>query len=122
MSTKRRLALSFVFLWFVIGGVCHFLLTPTFIRIVPPYVPFPLAAVFVSGVFELLGAAGLTMERSRHMAGIGLTLLTIAVTPANFYMLQRADLFAGIPPWLLLIRLPLQVALIACILWSTRKR
>src|SRR5471032_1230582 len=73
MSTRRRLALSFVFLWFVIGGVCHFLLTPSFIRIVPPYVPFPLAAVFVSGVFELLGAAGLTMERSRHMAGIGLT-------------------------------------------------
>ena len=44
---------------------------------------------------------------------------TIVQTPANVYMLQRADLFA-IPVWVLVARLPLQVALLALILWSTR--
>jgi uncharacterized membrane protein len=122
MSIARRLALAFVFLWFAIGGICHFLLTPWFVRIVPPFVPAPLAAVLLSGLFELLGAAGVTMKRTRRMAGIGLTLLTIAVTPANVFMFQHAERFPDIPPWLLLVRLPLQLALIVCILWSTRKR
>ena len=43
--------------------------------------------------------------------------LTIAVTPANVYMLQRSDLFA-VPYWALVLRLPLQVALLALIAWS----
>lgn len=90
-------------------------------QIVPSFVPTPILAVIVSGVFELLGAAGLTIRRTRHMAGIGLTLLTIAVTPANVFMLQHAELFPDIPVWILVARLPLQLALIACILWSTQR-
>jgi uncharacterized membrane protein len=54
-----RLGLGFVFLWFAIGGVAHFAATSTEMRIVPPYIPWPRAVVLVSGVFELLGAAGL---------------------------------------------------------------
>jgi uncharacterized membrane protein len=72
----------------------------------------------VSGVFELLGAVGLLMGRTRRIAGIGLCLLTIAVTPANIYMLQRADLFP-VPHWALVLRLPLQLGLLALIAWST---
>lgn len=121
MSVGQRVALSFVFLYFLIGGVCHFLYTPLFVQIVPAYIPFPLLAVIVSGVFELLGAVGITIKRFRYAAGIGLTLLTIAVTPANVYMYQHAAAFPSIPPSLLLLRLPLQLVLIACILWSTRK-
>ncbi len=121
VSNARRLALAFVFLWFAIGGICHFLLTPFFVQIVPPFVPAPIAAVIISGVFELLGAAGIAIRRTRSMAGIGLALLTIAVTPANIFMLQHAELFPGIPVWLLVARLPLQLALIACIVWSTQR-
>ena len=51
----------------------------------------------------------------------GLWLLTVAVTPANVYMLQRPDLFA-ISQWLLIARLALQVALLALIWWSTAPR
>src|ERR1700712_31457 len=121
MSAGQRIALGFVFLYFLIGGACHFLYMPLFVQIVPLYIPFPLLAVVVSGVFELLGAIGVTIRRTRYAAGIGLTLLTIAVTPANIYMYQHADLFADIPSWLLLVRLPLQIVLIALILWSTRR-
>jgi uncharacterized membrane protein len=45
-------------------------------------------------------------------------LLTIAVTPANVYMLQHAELF-NVPRWALIVRLPFQVVLLALILWST---
>ena len=114
----RIAGLCFVFAWFLLGGTAHFVFAATEMRIVPPYIPWPHLAVLASGVFELLGAAGLCWQRTRRAAGIGLFLLTLAVTPCHFYMLQRPELF-GVPYWALLLRLPVQVALLALILWST---
>jgi uncharacterized membrane protein len=117
-TSRIRLAgLIFVFLWFLIGGIAHFGATEAEMRIVPPYVPWPRIMVLVSGVFELLGAAGLLYSPRRRAAGIGLFALTIAVTPANIYMLQRSDLF-HLPYWLLVLRLPVQGLLLALIAWS----
>jgi uncharacterized membrane protein len=114
----KLLGIGFVFLWFLIGGVAHFAATNLEMRIVPPYIPWPHATVLISGVFELLGALGLVFQPTRRIAALGLFALTIAVTPANIYMLQRADMFA-VPYWALVARLPLQVALLALIWWST---
>ena len=116
-SRARRVGLGVVFLWFLIGGIAHFAATEIEMRIVPPWLPWPRAAVLVSGVFELVGAAGLLWAPTRRAAGIGLFALTIAVTPAHIYMLQRPELF-GVPYWALIARLPLQMALLALIAWS----
>jgi uncharacterized membrane protein len=118
----QRAGLVFVFLWFALGGVAHFAFTETEMRIVPPYVPWAREAVLVSGVFELLGAAGLVWPRTRRAAGIGLFALTIAVTPAHFYMLQAPELFPSVPYWALILRLPVQVALLALIAHVTFMR
>jgi uncharacterized membrane protein len=109
--------MAFVFLWFLIGGVAHFVATDIEVDLVPPFIPWPRAAVWVSGVFELVGAVGLIFTTTRHAAGLGLFVLTICVTPVHFYMLQRPDLF-DVPYWALVLRLPLQVALLALIAWS----
>lgn len=113
----RRLGLTFVFLWFFIGGIAHFAATETEMRIVPPYIPWPRAAVLASGAFEWLGAFGLLWTTTRRAAGWGLFILTIAVTPVHVFMLQQPELFA-IPYWALVLRLPVQVALLALIMWS----
>lgn len=118
MSRPRLAGLAFIALWFLLGGIAHFVATDREMRIVPPSLPWPRAIVLVTGVLELLGVAGLLVKRTRRAAGIGLFALTVAVTPAHFYMLQRPELFA-IPYWLLALRLPLQVALLALIAWST---
>ena len=120
MNNKQLIGLCFVFLWFFIGGIMHFVVTDLEASIVPPWIPWPRAAVLVSGVLELAGALGIIIPLTRKAAGAGLFMLTLAVTPANIYMLQRPELF-GISMWLLWMRLPLQVALLWLILWSTRR-
>ena len=117
MLLMRRIGVGFVFLWFFLGGIAHFAATRLEMSIVPPSVPYPRALVLTSGIFELLGALGLLFASTRRLAGIGLFVLTIAVTPANIYMLQHPELF-NVPYWLLLARLPLQLVLLAIITWS----
>jgi uncharacterized membrane protein len=121
-SRWQRLALWFVFAWFLLGGLAHFAFTDLEARIVPPQVPDAPDVVLVVGAFELLGAFGLLMPWTRRAAGWGLLLLTLAVTPANVYMLQIHDQFQGIPLWLLWLRLPLQVVLLWLIWWGSRWR
>lgn len=72
----------------------------------------------MSGVFELLGAFGLLWQPTRRAAGVGLFVLTLAVSPCHVYMLQRPELF-DFPMWALWLRLPIQVALLALIAWAT---
>jgi uncharacterized membrane protein len=120
-GTAKRVGVAIIFLWFLIGGIAHFTATQLEMSIVPPYIPWPRAAVLVSGVFELLGAAGLLYPPTRRAAGVGLFTLTMAVTPAHIYMLQRPELFA-VPYWALILRLPLQAALLVLIAWSTISR
>jgi len=118
ISRGKLIGLVIVFLWFLIGGSAHFAAQDLEVSIVPPYIPWPRAAVVVSGVCELIGALALVYAPTRRAAGWGLGALTIAVTPVHIYMLQRPEAF-GVPYWALVLRLPLQAALLALILWCT---
>ncbi len=48
-SPARTLLPAFVSAWFLLGGLGHFVFTDFFVGIVPPYVPWPLAAVGSAG-------------------------------------------------------------------------
>lgn len=115
-------ALGLVVLFFAIGGVGHFVATDAFVRIVPPWVPFPREVVYLTGVLELLGAAGVCLPRWRRTAGLGLMALTVCVTPANVHMWLNPTLFPDVSPAFLFWRLPGQVVLLGLIWWSTRER
>lgn len=116
----KKIGLGIVFLYFMWGGIMHFANPEMFVRIMPPYLPLHYEAVYISGVFELIGAIGILIPTLRQMAGNGLFLLTIIVTPANFYMWQHPEKFPEMPPALLTFRLVMQVVLLLLIWWSTR--
>ena len=99
---------------FVLAGSWHFAHPATYLRIMPPPLPHPLALVYGSGACEVLGGLGLLPARTRRLAGWGLLALLLAVFPANVYMaVAHAQL--GIPGWVAWGRLPLQLPL----LWWT---
>lgn len=120
MLTWKNAGLTIVFLWFMGGGVTHFTNPDFYVSIMPPYLGYHLQIVYISGVFEILGAIGILVPRLRQWAGNGLLLLTICVTPANIHMWLHPDLFPEMSPTALSIRLVVQVMLLACIWWSTR--
>jgi uncharacterized membrane protein len=103
--------------YFTFAGVMHFIRTGFFTSIVPPQLSHPLALVYISGVFEILGGIGLLVPKSRRFAGKGLILLLLAVFPANIYMFTKTHhmLGASLHTILLGIRLPLQFVLIALV-------
>lgn len=110
-------------LFFIVGGILHFVKTPLYLTIMPPYLPYRLELVYISGVFEILGGIGVLVPALRRYAGYGLIALVVAVTPANIQMaidyLQRDGLTAFTV--LLLLRLPLQLLIIYWIYWCTKK-
>lgn len=118
----RGAGLTLVLAWFTIGGLAHFIWPGHLAEAIPPALPWREAAVYITGFFELVGAAGVALSRFRRAAGLGLVALTLCITPASVYMWVYAERFATIPEGLLLLRLPLQVVLIALIWWVTQPR
>ncbi len=105
-------------------GVLHFVRPEGFVRIVPRFLPAPLALVLVSGAFEILGGLGLLVARTRRFASLGLIALYVAVFPANINMLVNDIGLDGrpVPAWALWLRLPFQLVFIAWAWWVGRER
>lgn len=116
----QYVGLAIVFVWFMGGGITHFTSPDFYVNIMPPYIGWHLEIVYISGVFEILGALGILFPATRQLAGNCLILLTLAVTPANIHMWMNPELFPDVSVTFLNVRLVVQVLLLACIWWSTR--
>src|SRR5690242_12810656 len=92
-------------LMFVVTGIGHFVnpLRRDLIAIVPPRLPAPALLVTVTGVLELLGAAGLLYPPTRPVAAVALGVLMIAMFPANVYASRMPS-----PPKSMTTALPLR--------------
>ncbi|MDP1945909.1 MAG: DoxX family membrane protein [Nitrospirota bacterium] len=107
-------------LFFMAAGANHFLNTPFYLSIMPPYLPWPVALVYVSGVAEI-GLGGLLLfERWSWLAAWGLIALLIAVFPANVHMALHPELYPWASSLGLWLRLFLQGILIAWAYWYSR--
>ena len=55
LGAWRIAGLALTFIWFFGGGILHFVVTPAFTSVVPPYIPFPREMVYFTGVCEIAG-------------------------------------------------------------------
>jgi uncharacterized membrane protein len=114
LSTAQKIGIAVAAIFYVFAGTLHFTKPEMYLKIMPPYIPWHLAMVRISGFFEILGGLGLLVPQTRRAAAWGLVVLLIAVFPANLYMATN-PIEAGaisIAPILRWGRLPVQVLLI----------
>ena len=116
-SHRTRTTLRWLLgLCFLAAGLNHFFTPRFYLPIMPPFLPWPLALIYVSGVAEILGGIGVLVPPARKLAGWGLIALLIAVFPANLYAAFHGA--GSIPPWILWARLPFQLVFIAWVYWT----
>ena len=105
----------------IFAGVNHFIKTDFYLSMMPPYLPFHLELVYLSGVAEIICGALLLVPKTRVL-GAWCTILTlIAVFPANIYMAQNPALFPKFPETALYVRLPFQLIFIGWAFPFTKK-
>jgi uncharacterized membrane protein len=109
-------------LTFIFTGVSHFVMPETFMKLMPPFIPMPLAMVYLSGIFEILGGLGLIVSKTKNAAGYGLMLLLLAVYPANIYVAWENIQLGGFLSnafyqW---FRVILQIPLIYWVWWTVK--
>lgn len=83
------------------------------VAMVPPFFPAPELLVTLTGIFELLGAAGLVYTPTSRVAAIALAVLFVAMFPANIYAAQQGLMIGGRPVTGLPLRTFVQIGLIA---------
>ncbi|AUX26870.1 hypothetical protein SOCEGT47_074400 [Sorangium cellulosum] len=83
------------------------------VAMVPPALPSPELLVTATGVLEIAGAAALLVPRRAPWAAAGLTLLLVAMFPANVYAARAGLTLGGSPVTPLVPRTLIQIVFIA---------
>lgn len=117
---RLKLILKFLLaLFFVLAGCNHFLSTAFYLHIMPPYLPWHLLLVYLSGLVEIILGIALLIPKYTQMAAWGLIVLLLAVLPANIHMALNHDLYPEYSVAALWVRLPLQIVLMSWAYWYT---
>ena len=124
IKTIKYISIYSLGLGYLMIGVNHFLDPDFFLNIMPPYLPWHLELVYLSGAFEIILGLSLMIPKIRTYAAWGIICLLIAVYPANIYLAfnetpQNAlEISPFLASW---VRLPIQFVLIALAYWHTQK-
>lgn len=109
-----QISLVMMAVLYIVAGLNHFRMPDFYVMMMPPFLPEPYFLVILSGVIEIALGIGLLIPKTRKLSAWGVIALLIAIFPANLYMFQESSgVFAHIPEWVLIIRLPFQLILIA---------
>lgn len=100
------------------AGVMHFVNPAFFIRIVPPYIPYPAELVALSGAIEIILGWLLWVPGWSRLAAWAIIALLVAVFPANVYVFQHQEIVPA-SSTAHLVRLLLQGVLILWAYWHT---
>jgi uncharacterized membrane protein len=112
--TSLRLALSGMFL---LTSSAHWgRRRPDLIQMIPRVFPRPDLFVTTTGILEILGAVGLMLPTTAHYAALGLSLMLLAVFPANVHAARKRLTIAGRRVEALIPRMLLQIVFLTATL------
>jgi uncharacterized membrane protein len=96
---------------FIAAGFFHLQKPKVFERILPPYLPSHKSIVLISGILEMILGFMLLSAGTQITAAWGLLIMLFIYLPVHVYMLQDKKASLNIPKSILILRLPLQFAL-----------
>lgn len=97
---------------YMVAGIFHFINLKVYMSIMPRYLPAHRLLVYLSGLAEIVLGVALCFPASKDAAIYGIILMLLVFLLVHFYMLSSEKAGAGIPKWLLVLRIPLQFFLI----------
>lgn len=122
MSRTKRILLWVMGFAYILAGLNHFRDPGFYLPMMPPYLPWHAALVFLSGVAEVVLGGAVLVPSLRRPAAWGIMALLIAIFPANLHIaLHNVPIGGnseglGIWNW---VRLPFQAVFIAWAWWYT---
>jgi uncharacterized membrane protein len=96
---------------YILAGLMHFIKPKVYLRVMPNYLPKHKLLVFWSGIAEVLLGVGLFFPVLKTISVYGIILMLAVFLLVHFYMLSSEKASAGIPKWILTLRIPLQFGL-----------
>tara|TARA_B100002019_G_C21243717_1_gene587072 strand:+ start:890 stop:1366 length:477 start_codon:yes stop_codon:yes gene_type:complete len=124
MHYYKSIAAITLGLMYIVVGIKHFTEPEIFIAITPPFIYFREAAVYFTGLIEIVGGALLLINKYRKKGGALMIILLLLVFPANIYLVFSEEaqiVFQGTRADAI-IRLPFQIPLIFIAYWHSKER
>jgi uncharacterized membrane protein len=99
------------------SGTVHFVRTDLYLKIMPPWLPYHRALIWISGAAEIAGGTALLHPRTRRAGAFLLLATVVAVFPANIHMAANPGQFPSAPggKYTLWARLPVQGVFLALV-------
>ena len=120
---KSITAITLGFMYIAVG-IKHFTDPDIFVAITPPFVYFREAAVYFTGIIEIIGGALLLINKYRKKGAVLMIILLLLVFPANIYLVfseEAQAVFQGTRTDAL-IRIPFQIPLILIAYWHSKQK
>jgi uncharacterized membrane protein len=127
MRKLKKISLVVMIIFYLVAGFNHFYNPPSYLKIIPDYIPFPKIINLAAGFFELWFAIMLLFAKTRKLAAWGIILMLIAFLPVHIQMVKDAPFVLGgsitVTPFIAWVRLVvLQPLLILWAWWYTKDK
>ncbi len=96
---------------YVAAGFYHFRATSMYLKIIPPYIPSPRSMVLLSGIIEMVLGFMVLNPETQTIAAWAIIAMLIVFLPVHVHMLLHKEASLKLPKWLLVLRFPIQFAL-----------
>ena len=122
LSSWRDAGRYALVIMFLFTGSSHFSnMKHDFAAMIPAPFPNGLWVIYLTGLFEIAGAIGLLIPRTRKLAGICLVLLLVGLFSANVNAALNEIPLRGEAATPLWIRTPMQLLYIGMVWWTSIK-
>jgi len=95
----------------LVTGIAHFTSTDLMVEMLPDFMPYKKETIYLTGILELLAAAGLLIDKTAKLTALCLMIFFLAILPANIAGSLKQVKLGGMEngSMYLFFRIPLQI-------------